>query len=525
MTAPRVNVIPSPLAGLADASQTILDALLARAQLELQERRIRAEEERVELARRAADADERAAAFDRIIKMAPFIQPGSTLAENDFLHKDFQLVFPGSDPTMSQLALNPETIETILLPEFKEAAKTLTPERREAIFERGLNKIIIGEALSGEELELQGQVLEVQKRGLQALLGDARFQEDAARRLAGLEQKIRLRVPDEQGRLVDIEFDTADAARISAALWEHWDLLAWQERKFALEERAKTDVAKEFMEVAKERKLLITRPQALAIIGAVHSDDPAEAVRALQQSPAWNETLDAALQLYIGGFNLATDSPIPEIARFPGLQLYMALGAEFESRFGKDATAKLLPSVASVLRREGVQIGGARGFAERLAEQPLGLGLFGSRFIAGPQEGEPAQVPAEGITPELISAVRDALAAGEVTEEFVAQKYGLGVLSAAKGETPAPQQEGRRPAPDDPVQRRLRSKLSQLEASIVLEEERVRTAEQAVADAQDDGARAVAGARLVAARRSLDRLRSQAETIRGRLVPGTGGRF
>lgn len=424
--------------GIERASENILRAAMARAQLDI-------DQQRVDLQARQIAQAERTSALERIIRFSPLLQPGTTIADNAFLHDDLKQVFPEFDPSnpgdLGGLVLRPETVDDVLRPMILNRARELDP----GMIDRIVNNTLIGKAVTGEQLELEQSTVELQLDALQGLVTDPRAVENVGRRMFGLDQIVALNIGGRQ-----VTFDSADAARLTVDIWKHMNLMDWERTRFNLGNQQQADIAKEFMDLMEEKGVGITRAQANRIISAVHSENPQEQVNALRSSAGWNEIQDAALQVYLSGARLGEETAASFLEQFPGLQNYIQLGGALEAVIGKDAVAEVLPTIARQVEKSGVNIatpGRVWGFN-------LGDPLPSEMTEAPPATPPVQQFDISRMDPNVVdTAIREVISSGEMTEQEVRQRYGDEVVNRATdpasvlGPSPTPTGPTRQIAP------------------------------------------------------------------------------
>ena len=371
------------------ATSNIFQLLLQKRQMDIQQQQF---QQQLSLSERRLTADERASAFDRVSRLIPFLPPGTSIADNEVLHEDLAAVFEGQDPTdqagLGGLVLNPETMENVLMPAMIDQLQAMPAEQRAKLMERGAIRLMTGEATSQQALDLQENIVGVQARELESIMKDPELMKKFARHT--------LKVPDQTINVPGLgpfSMTSDDAARLGTEIWKHQSLLSWYDKSAQMDTAAKNDVAKEFIALAGEKKILLSRARAMQIINAVHylppdakdlSDEEIHQMRqeqidALRTGEDWNPTLDAALKLYISGADVAFSAPLPQLEGFPGLQNYLQLGEALKNAgLTSETVSTLLPIISKQLSKGGQNIARRRFGGFDLGDPPAEGGAGGT---------------------------------------------------------------------------------------------------------------------------------------------------
>lgn len=364
-------------AALGDVGKNVLEAFIQKAMMDFREKELSTntrleegrqglEQQRVDLGRAQLDEQKRMDAMERILKISPFINPGTLLAENAVLHDDFKTAFPGADPTNLEgeggLMLNRETFENTINPMMLDQIKRMSPEAQKAFFTRGINKAVLGENLSAEELALRDDQIQLQSQALEGLQRDPVFMKNVARKMFGIDPITRLRIDGKE-----IAFDSDLAASLSVEMWKQRSMLDYYLTKDKSEKgTGLMDMAKFFsqqMADASDKKIQLSLPVAAEIIQTVDSFDPKLADDPVQQQAymsrinalkARSPEVSAAVDMYMSASKLSEETAFSFLDASPGLKNYIMLGNALKTEAGMDATtvAQVLPGLARKLATE-----------------------------------------------------------------------------------------------------------------------------------------------------------------------------
>lgn len=348
MSSRRPNALGEALDQFGD---NLLKVAMFNVQTGLDRERIAQEQERIEIAGDAAAETRRTNAFQRILSFSPFIEPGTTLAENTFLHDSVREAW-GEDPTnveqggIGSLVFTPETIENVIRPMEIDYFNSLPEEHRNNIMDRRVNRAVLGQPISPEDITLQNSVTGMRLAAIDEWKTDPVALQTIARSTLGLDPITRVEIPG--GGIV--EYDTVASANLSVELFKFMKNMEFQTDMAELTSQNKMDLAGELITQAQEfAGVGISRPRAMQIIEAIHSEDPNAAIAALRTSAGWSPELEVVVDMYFNGVEIAR-SAIPMFMRqYPDMDNFMLMGQALETVYGKEAMSAVLPEFNRLL--------------------------------------------------------------------------------------------------------------------------------------------------------------------------------
>lgn len=352
MASRRPNALGEALDQFGD---NLLKVAMFNVQTGLDRERIDQEQQRITIAEDNAAEVRRQNAFQRLLSFSPFIEPGTTLAQNTFLHDSVREAW-GEEPTnvgeggIGTIVFNPETIESVIRPMEIDYLNSLPKDRRDAILERGLYRSVLGTPVSGDDIALQGNVTAMRLQAVEEWKADPVALQTIARGTLGLEPITRVELPD--GRI--IEYDTVASANLSVELFKFMRNLEFQEDMTELTSANKMDLAGELIKQAQDfAGIGISRARAMQIIDAIHSENPDEAIANLRTNSGWSDELDAVVDMYFNGVEIAR-SAIPLFMRnYPDMNNFLLLGKAMETVYGKEAMSAVLPEYNRLMFERG----------------------------------------------------------------------------------------------------------------------------------------------------------------------------
>jgi len=377
----------SALKGASRGAEQLLNAVIARKQLDLEGRRVTAFEQN--------------SAMSRLVTLSPFMPRDVAIKDLPELHNTLSTAIPEFDLSeeggIGSSVLRESTFDDLVRPLLTEGLANLKGDARTDISERMVARVALGTPEGPQELAARGVLAETTVDAFTAMMKDPEAKLDMYRNAAGLQPIVRFTDPRDGTERM---FSTNSSASIWARLSEQYDYMNFEREKMSSKQML--DVAEELMEQLKNHDVSLGRPQAMKILQmyeqSVMGDyepgqSPLDAYyRKIGQDPEVKTAIevftgavrfgDSALEEYLRGsptgvlylrFKELAESAVDFVPKdevldflesvspmFPGIATYE--GADWLGRKGKlifPAIGDEAPAAADALR-----IGGAEGLGD-----------------------------------------------------------------------------------------------------------------------------------------------------------------
>lgn len=181
------------------------------------------DQRRVEVSERQLDVQEQGLAFERLLKIAPLVPPGTTLAESGFLGPTARQAFGDLNDTefgaLQGMELNPETVQTLIGDRTEHFLRELDPNNPD--HKNILDRITLATSgLDGStsQLRVEEQIAGMTFNALEGLQEDPTLQGNIARSVLGQEATVRIPGVIDPATNEEIEFESLGVAELYSRL-------------------------------------------------------------------------------------------------------------------------------------------------------------------------------------------------------------------------------------------------------------------------------------------------------------------
>lgn len=420
--------LQNPLTGaIEQASQRLFQALLARKDRELEQKRIDLQERGLDIQQDQVEAQNRARALNTAVTISSILPPGASPAEYPAVIPIFREAFPDMPvedfAAFAQIPWHRKTLQDALDQGAQDILSKL-PEG-DPMRERILNNVMIGKAVTQQQLGaeqesdlLRGDQARVLREGLANIRRDPKFTRNAILVGMGLQQEFE--IPGISG----IKFDTSTAANIWSQLAMHQDEMGFQREKLSAE--ATKDLGDEVIKLSEKVEAPIGRAAATELLQAY--DESARGDFKPGESPLdklfnkSNPGMQRVIKAFLGSVDMSEDAWLN--AQPEGVQNYFRTQRALADVMDKKEVPDAMESLVKQGVVKGLGIGGPfwnRGVRFQFETPPT---VEGSALSEGQmqelgqllQQGVPPATIIEGakqrgvsITPETIERARAAM--------------------------------------------------------------------------------------------------------------------
>lgn len=426
------RTIPSPLGGgLERAAAAIREGLERRDILELRRDELGLRERQVDLA-------ERAGAINSIKALAPFLPPGTTLAD---LGKGGMQLFQRAfdlppDMIPGDLELNPETLQQFLDMAGRDFLQT--PEGQDLLIPS--LRARLGLEPSEDVAELRDLEANMRMGALENILNDPEMTREFTQRALGRDP-VRIQFPGDEEA---IEFDSPTAANIYAQFRLARERFSFQISMANKEQAA--DQAQGFVEEIKnsvaeaghEITTGVIQSKIIPIYNQAAEAGSFEPIQRFLDSDA-TEGEKLAMRMMYSSISVGEQAFIESLP--PQIRNFVLIGRELEEFGGKEMTGDLMPSITRILGEQGIDVAQLVDpfFGSPEIRVSRGSPDAGGGSLTESLRQEVNQVPRD----VRIQATLQTLIERDMSREELVAVVGEDIVEAAEAELQAPPEGGR----------------------------------------------------------------------------------